>query len=455
LFITSNEECQPTVKGPAPRLGENNDDFFHELEKLDKENMHSEIPGGNIQDDKPDLKALEGLNVVDFSWAFAGPFIGSYLGDYGANVIKIESNSNLDITRVTSPYKDGVSGINRSGCFLVANNSKMSLTLDLKHPKAPQIIEKLINWADVVVENFGTGVMDRLGLDYEKLKIINPNIIMLSATIQGQTGPRASFTGYGWNTVALTGIGNLTGWPDRSPVGTLQAYPDSVVPWFGVAAILAALDYRRRTGKGQYIDISQYETTCQFLAPMIMDYAVNHHLSTRLGNQSPYAAPHGVYRCLGSDRWCAISVFTEIEWEAFCKALGYPEWMKEEKFSSLLQRKENEEQLNELIEEWTQRYTPEEITRILQEAGVPAGIVKTNKELFEDPQLKHRGYFQLIDHPEIGKCYQQGWPILLSESPVHIKPAPCLGEHNEYVCTKILGLSDEEFISFLSDGVFD
>jgi len=425
------------------------------LEELDAEKTHSVLPGRDIPEDKPGLAALEGLNVIDFSWAFAGPFIGSYLGDYGANVIKIESNSNLDITRVTSPYKDGVSGINRSGCFLVANNSKMSLALDLKHPKASQIVEKLIGWADVVVENFGTGVMDRLGLNYEKLKTINPKIIMLSATIQGQTGPRASFTGYGWNTVALTGIGNLTGWSDRSPVGTLQAYPDSVVPWFGVAAILAALDYRRRTGKGQYIDISQYETTCQFLAPLVMDYAVNNQLSSRSGNRSPYAAPNGVYRCRGNDRWCAISVFNQSEWESFRKALGYPDWTKEERFSSLQQRKENEDLLNELIEEWTQQYTPEEITGILQDAGVPAGIVKTNKELFEDPQLEHRGYFQLIDHPEIGKCYQQGWPILLSESPVHIKPAPCLGEHNEYVCTKILGLSDEEFIDFLSDGVFD
>ncbi len=455
LFITSDNECQPAVKSRAPRLGENNDDIYHDLRELGDEESRSMISSGNNAENKPGLAALEGLNVVDFSWAFAGPFIGAYLGDYGANVIKIESNSNLDITRVTSPYKDGISGVNRSGCFLVANNSKMSLTLDLKHPKARQIIERLIGWADVVVENFGTGVMDRLRLNYEKLKIINPKIIMLSATIQGQTGPRASFTGYGWNTVALTGIGNLTGWPDRSPVGTLQAYPDSVVPWFGVVAILAALDYRRRTGKGQYIDISQYETTCQFLAPLVMDFAVNRNLSTRLGNRSAYAAPHGVYRCQGSDRWCAISIFTDIQWETFRKALGYPEWTKEERFSPLQQRKENEEQLNKLVEEWTQKYTPEEITGILQEAGIPAGIVKTNKELFEDPQLEHRGYFQHIEHSEIGKCYQQGWPIVLSESPVHIKPAPCLGEHNEYICTGILGLSDEEFIDLLNDGVFD
>ncbi|MFC2038170.1 CaiB/BaiF CoA transferase family protein [Chloroflexota bacterium] len=402
-----------------------------------------------------DKAALEGLNVLDFSWAFAGPFIGAYLGDYGANVIKVENRSNLDITRVTSPYKDGITGVNRSGCFPVANNSKMSITLDLKHQRAPEILKQLLSWADIVVENFGAGVIERLGMDYASIKKIKPDIIMLSATIQGQTGPNASFAGYGWNTVALTGIGNLTGWPDRSPVGTLQAYPDSVVPWFGVTAILAALEYRRRTGKGQYIDISQYETTCQLLAPMIMDYAVNNNTATRDGNRSPYAAPHGVYKCDGEDRWCAITIFTDMEWESFCGVLGNPDWIKNDKFSTLQKRKQNEDELNQYIEQWTIKYTPEEVMVLLQEAEVPAGILKTNKEIFEDPQLNHRGYFKQVEHHEIGICYQQGWPIQLSESPVNIKPAPCLGEHNEYVCTNIIGLSDIEFLSYLNSGIFD
>jgi crotonobetainyl-CoA:carnitine CoA-transferase CaiB-like acyl-CoA transferase len=213
--------------------------------------------------------ALEGIKVVDFSWAFAGPFIGAYLGDYGAQVVKVESHSRLDLTRVTAPYKDGITGINRSGCFLVVNNSKYGITLNLRHPRASEIIRKLIAWADIVVENFGAGVVERLGLGYDQLRKIKPDLIMLSATIQGQTGPRSTFAGYGWNTVALTGIGNLTGWPDRSPVGTLQAYPDSVVPWFGVVAVLAALDYRRGRAEEQYIDMSRYETTCQFLAPLL------------------------------------------------------------------------------------------------------------------------------------------------------------------------------------------
>lgn len=398
---------------------------------------------------------LEGIRIVDFSWAFAGPYIGSYLGDYGAEVIKVESHSSLDLTRVTAPYKDGIAGVNRSGCFLITNNSKYGITLNLKHPRASEIIKRLIAWADIVVENFGAGVMERLGLGYGELKKIKPEIIMLSATIQGQTGPRSKFVGYGWNTVALTGICNLTGWPDRSPLGTPQAYPDSILPWFGVVAILAALDYRRRTGRGQYIDISQYETTCHFLAPLLLDYIANNRVAIRAGNRCPYAAPHGVYRCRGDDRWCAISVFTEMEWEAFCRVLGSPAWTRDKKFAFLHGRKENEEELDRLVEQWTINFTPEEVMALMQQAGVPAGVVKTNKELFEDPQLTHRGYFQRVEHPEIGQCYQQAWPIRLSRSPLKVRPAPCLGEHNEYVFTKILGLSDKEFVDYLDTGVFE
>ena len=399
--------------------------------------------------------ALEGIKVVDFSWVFAGPLITAYLGDYGAEVIKVESHSSIDLTRVSSPYKDGITGVNRSGGFPVANNSKYGITLNLKHPQASEIVKRLIIWADIVVENFAVGKMEKLGLSYGELTKMNPKIIMLSATIQGQTGPRSTFAGYGWNTVALTGIGNLTGWTDRSPVGTLQAYPDSVVPWFGVVAILAALDHRRRTGKGQYIDISQYETTSHILAPLLLDYTSNDRVATRAGNQCPYAAPHAVYRCQGDDRWCAITVFDETQWAAFCRVLGSPVWTRDKKFASLQARKENGKELNRLAEEWTVNHTAEEVMALMQQAGVPAGVVKTNKEMFEDPQLEHRGYFQTVEHSEMGQILHQAWPIRLSESQTKIRPAPCLGEHNEYVSTKILGLSDQEFVDLLSAGVFE
>jgi crotonobetainyl-CoA:carnitine CoA-transferase CaiB-like acyl-CoA transferase len=402
-----------------------------------------------------DRAALAGTNVLDFSWAFAGPFVGAYLADFGARVIKVESHSHLDVTRVTSPYRDGVAGVNRSGCFPVANNSKLGITLNLRHPRARPIIEKLISWADIVVENFGAGVMERRGLGYGELKKAKPDIIMLSATIQGQTGPRSTFAGYGWNTVALTGIANLTGWPDRSPVGTIQAYPDSVVPWFGVIAVLAAMDFRRRTGKGQYIDMSQYETTAQFLSPILLDYATSGRLASREGNRCPYAAPHGVYACRGDDRWCAISVFSDSEWRSLRLVLGSPVELEDEKYASLDGRKANEETLDEIVARWTSGFTPEEVMERMQHAGVPAGVVKTNREVLEDPQLGHRNYFRGVEHTEMGQCLQQSWPIDLSRSPLEVGAAPCLGEHNEFVYTKILGLSDHEFVDLLNDGAFD
>jgi crotonobetainyl-CoA:carnitine CoA-transferase CaiB-like acyl-CoA transferase len=452
MFKTTEKDCTPSIRGPAPLPGE------HDQQVLVKGIGVTEAvvePRPSVGSVDSEGMALAKVNVLDFSWAFAGPFIGAYLGDYGAQVIKVETHSRLDVTRVSSPYKDGITGVDRAGAFPVANSSKYGLTLDWKHPRAREILDKLVNWADVVVENFGAGVMERQGLGYEAIRKIKPDIIMLSSTIQGQTGPRRSFVGWGWNAVALTGIANLTGWPDRSPVGTIQAYPDSIVPWFGTVAVLSALDYHRRTGKGQYIDISQYETTAHFLAPLLLDYTANGHEATRAGNRSPYAAPHAVYRCKGNNRWCAITVFSEDEWQSFCRVLGSPVSLADSKFSTVQRRKANEDELDRLVEAWTVNYSPEEVMTKLQQAGVPAGVVKSNKEVFEDPQLAARHYFQPVQHREIGQMLQQAWPIELSRSPRQTRPAPCLGEHNEYVCTKILGLSDAQFVDYLNSGVFE
>ena len=455
MFKTTEKDCMPSVRGPAPLPGENDAQVLVQGLGLIGTAFGPSMQPSSMGSVGSEGMALKNVKVLDFSWAFAGPFIGAYLGDYGAQVIKVETHSRLDTTRVTAPYKDGITGVDRSGCFPVANSSKYGLTVDWKHPRAKEVLNKLVSWADVVVENFGAGVMERRGLGYEALRKIKIDIIMLSSTIQGQTGPRRSFVGWGWNTVALTGIANLTGWPDRSPVGTIQAYPDSIVPWFGTVAVLSALDYHRRTGRGQSIDISQYETTAHFLAPLLLDYTANGHEATRAGNRSLYAAPHGVYRCRGDNRWCAITVFSENEWQAFCKALGSPAGLASSKFSTLEVRKSNEDDLDRLVEAWTVNYTPEDVMTKLQQAGVAAGVVKSNQEVFADPQLAARHYFQPVQHREIGRMLQQAWPIELSRSPRESRPAPCLGEHNEYICTKILGLSDAEFVDYLNAGVFE
>ena len=249
---------------------------------------------------------------------------------------------------------------------------------------------------------------------------------------------------------------DLAGWPDRSPI-SLNAYPDQIAPRFAAAAILAALDYRRRTGKGQFIDVSQFECSIQYLMPAILEYTANKKVMTRNGNKCPYAAPHAVYRCKGDDKWCAIAVFTDSDWLAFCKVIGNPTWTKEEKFSTLTGRKEHEDELNELVGKWTIEHSSEEVRIIMQQAGVAAGEVRNMGEVIEScPQSDYRHYWWRLEHPEMGETLYPGNSYILSKTPYRLeRAAPLLGEHTEYVCTQLLGMSDTEFINLYEDGVFD
>ena len=250
------------------------------------------------------------------------------------------------------------------------------------------------------------------------------------------------------------GFVSLTGWPDRPPVA-VGAYPDIIAPRFGSTALLAALDYRRRTGKGQYIDLSEYESSIQFLIPAILDYTANNRIQTCNGNKSPYAAPHGVYRCKGDDRWCAIAVFTDTEWSTFCKVIGNPSWTQAPEFSTFNRRKEHEDELNKRIEEWTVNHVAEEVMMIMQQAGVQAGVVRTSADIENCPQLNHRHYWWTLEHPEIGKATYGGNSYILSQTPYRLeRSAPCFGEHTEYICTRLLGMSDKEFVELFQEGVF-
>ena len=278
---------------------------------------------------------------------------------------------------------------------------------------------------------------------------------MLSACMQGQTGPHAAHPGLGFHLTALSGFSNITGWPDRQPLD-LGPHTDFIAPHFNLLAILAAIDYRRRTGKGQYIDISQYENGIHFMAPIILDYVVNQRIANRMGNRHSDAAPHGAYRCHGEDRWCAIAVFTDEEWQSFSKVIGDPRLTTNLKFSTLLARKENEDELDSLVEEWTINRSAEEVMNLLQAAGVAAGVVQTGEDLLEhDPQLKHRQFFQELDHPEIGKHYARCPAFTLSKSSCEVQRAPLLGEHNEYLLKETLGMSDEEIAELVIEGVVE
>jgi benzylsuccinate CoA-transferase BbsF subunit len=395
------------------------------------------------------------VKVADFSWWVAGPLTTKTLADYGATVVRVESAKRPGGLRTTMPYKDNEPGVDRSGFFAFYNANKYSISLNLEHPQGREVAKRLVSWADIAIENFNPGVMEKWGLGYEDLREIKPNIIMLRTSNQGQSGPFSRLGGLGLQLNALTGFVHFTGWPDRDPLSLMFAYSDYFVPHFAVAVLAAALDYRRLTGKGQMIDLSQSEVCLQFLGPYLMEYEANREESARRGNLHYYAVPHNAYPCQGDDCWCAIAVFSDEEWSNFCKAMGTPHWTRDTKFATFLSRKQNEEELDTLIGEWTINHTAQEIMELMQAAGVAAGVVKKGEDIYQDPQLREVNIFWIMKHREMGDFTHMGQPCQLSKTPARPRmPAPCLGEHTEYVCKELLGLSEAEFDQLLIDGVF-
>jgi benzylsuccinate CoA-transferase BbsF subunit len=403
------------------------------------------------------MQPFDRVNVVEFTTAVAGPLLGLYMADHGATVVHVESGTKVDICRAMGPFKDNKVGINTSAFFAVHNNNKYGLALNLKRPEGIEVAKRLVSWADIIVENFAPGVMKSLGLDYEILKKIKPDTIMISTSNQGQTGPHARQPGYGADLACLCGFAQLTGWPDGYPlIPTRSAYTDYISAPFGVAAVTAALLHRRRTGRGQYLDLSQYECAMYFLAPLILDYMVNQRQMSRMGNRSSRAAPHGVYPCKGDDRWCAIAVSTDNEWQNLCEVMGSPAWTNEARFSTFPGRLDNCDDLDNLISEWTINFSPEEVMTMLQAAGVPAGVVANGQDLNNDPQLKHQHFFQELEHLEIGRHTYNKLPFTLTRTPQQLdRGGVCLGQDNEYVLRDLLGMSEKEYMDLFSGGVLE
>jgi len=398
---------------------------------------------------------LEGVKIADFTWALVGPITTNMFSIFGAEVIKIEGRSRPDSRRIAAPFKDNVPGLNRSANFNTYSLGKKSIALNLANNKGIEIAKRIVKWADVVVENFAGTAMERMGLSYPILKEIKPDIIMLSSSPTGQTGKYPSVRAIGSHLTALSGLQDTAGWPDLEPTG-LDSYTDFISPYFNATAILAALDYRRRTGKGQYLDLSQYEDCIHFMAPMILDFTVNHRVNSRLGNKTNNAVPHNAYRCLGDDRWCTIAVFSENEWSSFCDVIGNPSLSNDPRFSTFNNRKENEDELDKIVENWTILRSTEEIMQSMQERGIAAGVVESAEDLVEkDPQIKHRGFFLPIEHPETGVYRAPRSAYILSKATPDVRRAPLLGEHNEYVLKNILSFSDEEIGELLVEGVVE
>ncbi len=387
-------------------------------------------------------QVFEGINVVEFAAIAAGPVIGKHLADHGARVVHVESYERPDGFRQNyPPYKDNKFGLNRSGAFGICNNNKYSVAINLKTEEGIYLAKKLIEWADIVIENFTPGTLKKLGLGYEEMKKVNPDIILLSTCNQGQSGPHALHPGFGSHLSSLCGFTYMTGYPDRLPYILYGPYVDHIGVGYGVIAAVAALEHRRKTGEGQLIDLAQYEAGVQFMIPALLEYSVNGRVVERDGNRHSFAAPHNTYPCKGDDRWCVISVFNDEEWKALCKCMGRDELISDLRFKTIPARKQHEDELDMEVGRWTSGLTAEEVFKKLQDNGVKAGIVQTIEDLFADPQLKHRGFWAPVNHPEVGECHAEGPPFILSKTPFKIdRPAPMIGEHNELVFKTFLAV---------------
>lgn len=400
---------------------------------------------------------FSGLKVLAFCWAVVGPLTMKFLADHGATVIRVETSKRPCTMRSSAPYKDNKPGLNRGGYFNYFNSNILSLSLNMAHPEGLKIAKKLVAATDVFMENYTPGVIEKWGLGYEELKKIKPDVIMLRQSGYGSEGPYKNLPAFGMVLTPIAGLPNFIGWPDKEPLPVgVSAYTDCISPRYAITTLIAALDYRKRTGKGQLIDISQFETAISFILPGVLDYAVNGKEPERIGNSSPGACPHGVYRCKGDDRWCAISVSTDDEWRILCMEMGKPELVDEPRFITFMSRKKHEEELNQIISEWTVERSPEEIMQRLQWQGIAAGVVKNIADVLNDPQLKQRNLFWKMNHPEMGEFTHLGESFMLSKTPSKAySPSPLLGEHTELICRELLGMKDEEFVKLMAEGVFE
>jgi benzylsuccinate CoA-transferase BbsF subunit len=371
---------------------------------------------------------LKGIRILDFTWVLAGPYATRLLADFGAEVIKVQP---------LMPQEEDEFG---RGYYNTWNRNKLGITLDLNKPQGVALAKGLVNVSDAVVENFTPRVMANWGLDYKNLKKLKPDLIMLSLSTMGSSGPWRDYTGFGPTIQAFSGITRLTSYPGKPPLGLGTAYADHIAALLACLALLSAFEYRQRTGEGQYIDVSQVEAMASLLGDGFIP-----------GKE---AAPHGVYRCKGEDRWCAIAVLTEEEWQGFKQALGNPPWAEDKRFATPTSRLKNKEELDSLIEGWTKKHTAEEAMARLQKHGVAAGVVQSARDLAQDPQLKERGFFIELDHPQLGKTVSDAAPIRLSNNPArYTRAAPLSGQDNGYVYGKLLGLSRGELAELEKQGV--
>ena len=408
---------------------------------------------------------LEGVRALDLGRVWSGPLAARIMGDFGAQVIRVESTAGRGEyagaaarqSQMPQDFPRGDPGRhpwNRGSMFNDLNRNKLSLTLDLSKPDGVDIFKRLVKVSDVVVENYTPRVMANFGLDYPALKTVREDIIMLSMPAFGMTGLYRDFPGYGNTIEPVAGITNLVGYAGGPPQPLGMIAGDALAALHGVSAVLVALWERRRTGRGQHIDLSQAETQTSAIGEVIVGYSMTGASPARHGNRHPFMAPHGCYRCKGDDAWAVLAVSSDEEWRGLCRAMGNPAWAENAGFSDQLSRWHNQDEMDVQIEAWTVERDHCEVMRLLQAAGVPCGAVLNGREVLEDGHLNERGFFWEIPHPDAGAFPYAGVPFRLSKSPPAARlPAPCLGEHNWSVLKDLLRMGNEEIARLGNAGI--
>lgn len=427
-------------------------------------------------------KPLEGIRILDFTWANAGPKGTRHLANLGAEIIRLEWKGRLDFSRNLGPFHHApgeekpkadptkpraVIGWgrpptpNRAAGYNDVNAGKLGISLNMRHEKGKELFRKLLPVADAVVDNYTATTLADWGFSWQEMAKVKPDIIYVQQPAFGNSGPYRDFRSYGPIAAAIDGLTYMAGFPDRGPVGYGFSYMDVAGPFFLSMAVLSALHYRTRTGRGQHMDLSHAGPGFLLTGTAILDHSVNGRPYRRSGNRAPYtsAAPHGAYRCKGEDRWVAITVSKDAEWGAFCSVLGNPSWASDAKFSTQVSRCEHQEELDKNVEAWTSQRDRYEVMHALQKAGVPAGVCQNVEDRADiDEQFRHWGYLETVNHTEYGPYRVEGIVGKWSETQpksggVHGVAAPCYGEHNKLVYQGLLGLSDAEMESLVEQDV--
>ena len=407
---------------------------------------------------------LQGIRVLDATRVFALPYTAALMADMGAEIIKVEGPGRIDITRtggMAGSFPENEPGDdwwNRSSTYNLINRGKLSLTLDLTTDVGKRLFRELVSISDVVMENYTPRVMRNWGLEYASLCRIKPDIIMVSNTGYGHgEGPYSGYPAQATTQEGTHGLCWVTGYQNGPPSKAGVSYVDFISTWSALFAVGAALRYRSRTGRGQWVDLAMYQSGVMGISEYLMDYMVNGRQGGRIGNRHPHRAPQGCYPAKGDDRWVVLSVGSDQQWQALCRLMNRPELADDPRYATAPSRRQNHDELDILISQWTQGLDRYEIMHMLQSAGIPASPVFDGKDTHLDPHFKARGFLEQVAYPEergIGVRPLMGRPYKFSKSPLAIKgPAPALGEHNQWVLTQLLGVTDEECSDLTQEGI--